>query len=571
MSDTDTWALPQAASLRKWDIARFRPYALVAGIYVFATLLTAPSFQGDTIDYVYSIAAHSQGRYLEFWEFGHLLWRPFGWAAWRISGPLLSRLVGPDLKLQISAVLIAISWLAGLMAALLLLALLRSYEVAEWVCQLVAASFVFSMAVLDYSRTGCSYIPGLCLLLLSMYLMARASFATQANAAVPIGAAVALAGSVSLWFLYVLAVPGVVFLPYMSDAHSGRRLRLALTVFLVFCLSISAAYLGVLFHLGLTNVPGIVAWVQASSHGTAIRGISRMIFGWPRSFVDVNLAGKVIKRFLLHDPFNPVSRLELVKLWPDLLKLGLFYLAVFATTISLGQSSRGKSARLAAGIAAVPVLAFAIYWSGGNVERYLPLYPFFFLALCICLARTETSNGVRMIVGTFLICTVMTNAVSQLRASTRQIESRTEERVNPLLPVLTVGSSVVVSHNLDDLVGFTRNFPFNSINVDKQLSVYALVTPGQNDVAAWRSLFASEVLATWRRDGDLWVSSRLLREAPLADWNWIEGDDHRASWKDFYRLFSQLQYGKAVGADDGFLLLLRSPRNEDSLTALASK
>jgi hypothetical protein len=143
--------------------------------------------------------------------------------------------------------------------------------------------------------------------------------------------------------------------------------------------------------------------------------------------------------------------------------------------------------------------------------------------------------------------------------------------VRPLSPVLKEGSRVVVSHNLDDLIGFTRNFPFNSINEGRQLSVYALVTLGRNDVPAWRRLFALQVLATWRRDGDLWVSSRLLHETPLVDWNWIEGDDRRASWRDFYHLFSQLQYGAAVGADDGFLLLLRSPQNEDFLTALASK
>ena len=71
-----------------------RPYAYVSGVYVFSTWLTRPFLQGDTSDYAASIVAQMRGGYYEFWEFGHLLWRPLGWLAFRVSNSFLARFVG---------------------------------------------------------------------------------------------------------------------------------------------------------------------------------------------------------------------------------------------------------------------------------------------------------------------------------------------------------------------------------------------------------------------------------------------------------------------------------------------
>ena len=55
----------------------------------------------------------------------------------------------------------------------------------------------------------------------------------------------------------------------------------------------------------------------------------------------------------------------------------------------------------------------------------------------------------------------------------------------------------VVSHWQDDLMSFNRNRPFHQLNLN-DLSVFALVTPGAPDVAAWSYavLLAVPVVAT---------------------------------------------------------------------------
>lgn len=145
-SGIDTLAVPDAQHFQKWNMAWLRPYAYICGVYILATWLTRSFFQGDTVDYVASIVAHMSGGYYKFWDFGHLLWRPFGWLAFRVSRPFLAGFVGSDERVQITLVLIVISWLAGLASAFLLLALLRLYCARGWIPTLVVTSFVFSMA-----------------------------------------------------------------------------------------------------------------------------------------------------------------------------------------------------------------------------------------------------------------------------------------------------------------------------------------------------------------------------------------------------------------------------------------
>jgi hypothetical protein len=568
---TDTWALPDTPEAEKSHAVWLRPYALIASVYVSLTFLTRPLFQGDTLDYASSVVGHTNGGYYQFWEFGHLLWRPLGLLVFRVTGSFLARFVGPAPYLQITLGLIIVSWLAGLAGALLLLALLRTYTSNPWIPPFIVISFMFSLAELNYSRTGSSYIPGLSFLILAIYLSARQARNPSPNTSIAISAIVglALAASVSLWFLYAFAVPAAILLPLIFEGFDKARLRTAIWIFIFFSFSISTAYAAVLIHLRISTVSGLMTWVLESSHGMTIQGVSRMIFGWPRSIIDMSVAGKVIKRYLLRDPFNPVSSLDLFKLWPDFLKLALFYLTVLSTVVTLRQFSRGRKALAVAGIAALPVLGFAVYWSGGDPERYLPLYPFFFLALCLSLSSVTPLNWVSAVICTFMIYMVLTNAISLRPAAARRIQTRAEDRVNPLLPELKPGSRVIVSHDLDDLVALRFNFPFNSVN-QQNLSLYSLVTPGRNDVAVWRVRLASNTLSTWQKDGDVWVSSRLLHGTPQADWNWVEGDDPRVSWRDFSRFFSQLQFGESVGGDDGFLQISRSNKNESFLHSITS-
>jgi len=282
-------------------------------------------------------------------------------------------------------------------------------------------------------------------------------------------------------------------------------------------------------------------------------------------------AGRIMKRYLLHDPFNPVSRRDLLGLWPELLKFGLFYMTLFSIIVTLGRSSRGRQGLTVGTLAMLPVLGFAIHWSGGDLERYLPLYPAFFLMLSISLTDQKALSLAKTIAWLFVLCVVFPNAVSLRSAAVQHFQTQAENRVIRLLPRLKPGSCIIVSHNLDDLMEFNRNFPFSSINRLDALHIYGLLTPGDSDVTRWHESFASRALITWLAGGDMWISSRVLHRTPYPDWNWVEGDDNRVSWSDLESFFSHLQYGESLGGDDGFVLLLPSTENRKLLGVLKPK
>jgi len=99
-----------------------------------------------------------------------------------------------------------------------------------------------------------------------------------------------------------------------------------------------------------------------------VRGVRRTIFGFAHSFIDLGKDGVLFKRFLLHDPYNPVSLRQLVRL--SLWKLALFYAVVLAIATRLARSGRSNVLAICA-LSAGPVLVFAVFWFGGDIERYL--------------------------------------------------------------------------------------------------------------------------------------------------------------------------------------------------------
>jgi hypothetical protein len=554
-----------------WNMERVNPYGFVAGVYLVATWMTRPFFQGDTMDYVASIAKRTHGEYLEFWEFGHVAWRPLGWMGLRVSNIFLSRFVTTDPRIQISLVLIALSWLAGLLSALFLLALMRLYCVDGWIPQIIVASFIFSNAELNYSRTGSSYVPGLSFLILAMYLIAREATHPTGSIVAQVWAGLALAGSVSLWFLYILAVPGAIVLPFISISPDKNRFRLSFGTLIFFCLFTTLAFGAVIVHLRLSSAAEILAWIHQSSHGVSISGVSRSIFGWARSFLSMDDAGRIIKRYMLQDPFNPISSRDLIHIAPQVLKMALFYIALLAITVNLGRSSHGRKILFVATAAMLPVLGFAIHWSGGDLERYLPLFPAFFLALAISQDELKSLNWMKTVAWTFALCIVLTNAVSLRSAVALESQTQAENRVGDLIARLKPGSIVIVSHNLDDLMEFSRNFPFSRINRSRTINLYPLMIPGNSNVASWREDFASQAIHSWRGGGDVWISKRLFHPTPQADWNWVEGDDTQVSWSDLNPFFSTLRYGESIGGDDGFVLLLHSTENQNLLAVLHTR
>src|SRR6266550_6632519 len=87
-STNQTTTLPRSA---------WRPLiggALCVLLYLLAAFFTGSYFMGDTVDYAQAIVAHAAGRDYFFWEFGHLLWRPLGFALFQIAAPITRAFVG---------------------------------------------------------------------------------------------------------------------------------------------------------------------------------------------------------------------------------------------------------------------------------------------------------------------------------------------------------------------------------------------------------------------------------------------------------------------------------------------
>lgn len=59
----------------------------------------------------------------------------------------------------------------------------------------------------------------------------------------------------------------------------------------------------------------------------------------------------------------------------------------------------------------------------------------------------------------------------------------------------------------------------------------------------------------------MWVSERLLAEAPFPEWGWVEGDDRAIRWAQVPEFCRKFQYDKKLGNSDGFVRLAPTQTN----------
>jgi hypothetical protein len=543
-------------SLKRTSIARLLGrYAPVSAVYLIATLLTAPLFQGDAPDYIASVL---QG--VEFWEFGHLIWRPVGWLLFQWLGAVAHSLVGPDPASQVALIFIAINWACGFACVVLLRGLVSCITRRERTADLVAVAFIFSHAFLSYSQTGCSYVPGLAFLLLGLFMLAKNADRPDRSLRTAALAGLALAGAVCSWFLYVWAMPAALALPLLLPGADRRRLKLALQTALALALLTAVVYAAVLAHIGIHDLAGVKAWIASSSHGMKIGGVSRVVFGAPRSMISLGNDGLLFKRFLIGDPFNAVSAFDLFRL--SLWKLGLFYLFALSIIIALFRDSGGRRLLALFALNAAPVLGFAVFFDGGAVERYLPLYPMIFLSLAFVLSNSK--RWLKAIALVFVVVASLTNVAFLAKPVVDRHQETVAARIVELQP-LKPASRIFTINQQDELLNFYRSFPFNPANQQGGLNVRPVAAIGTEQIERWREEFAAQTLASWQDEGDVWVSKRLFARRPLSSWYWVEGDDPRVSWKDLNEFFSQFDFERQAGGEDGFWLLSRSEKNEQLL------
>ena len=592
-------------------------HATPALAFAAATLLTNAWFLGDTSSYVGSLLARAgvempgaEANEFPFWEFGHLLWRPLGRAADAALRPLTELAVGQHPAAQATLALMALNWIAGLAAAVAFGALLARLGVRRWAAGVAAVAFACGNAFLNYAQTGCSYVPGLAFFVVALYLLApraderdvpgsnsadelsgaqggettsessgarsgagagvaRSDDSRSALRASLAGASLAL--SILMWFPYVLVVPGALALPVLFGAGAWRgRLRQAVVAAAACGLLTAAAYAVV--SLGPLNqrAPSqFLAWAAESSHGYKHAGLPRLAFGFARSFIHTGQDGLLLKRYLIGDPYSPVSLPQLFRL--SLWKLALFYLALAGAAVALARSARGRRIGFWALIQIAPVFFFALFlFEAGMPERYLPLYPAVFAAFAFVASSVGAwARWPRVVVLLFLAALVVSDLAAMRAGALERQHEVVFARVGDLGPRLTRESLVAVTHLQDEVSSFYHNFPFHPLNRRGVLRIYSVTEPGSERNLTWRQDFAEKVLGNWRRGGDVWLSRRLFAERPRPEWNWAEGDDRRISWAHLGPLFSQIETTDAAGGDDGFVLLARTPRNEELLRAVA--
>ncbi len=521
---------------------------------------------GDTVDYSLAMVARAEGRDYFFWEFGHLLWRPLGYLLFRVSGPLTRHFVGPDASANAVLVLLVLSWIGGLISVLALYGILNRVCRRKLPVVFAVLGFISAQAFLNYFHTGAPYVPGLALVLLGMYWLVSQGSKEKPSMLMSVLAGVALAGSGLLWFPYVLAIPAALIAPLLVLGFNRQRVKIILLAAIVGAVVGVGAYFAVTRNIGIHSVPEFKSWMAKTSRstGSANRGISKTIFGFARSFINMGNDGALFKRYLLHDPLNPVSVVDLLRL--SLWKLLAFYLFMFFLLLSLVTSANGRRLLLLFLVNVLPVVAFAIYWQGGDPERYLPLYPLLFIAVAWALDSEQVRGLFKYPIIAFILAMVVINGLTMSRVRLNRQQDASVARISELVKVLKPNSWLFAANWQDELINFNRSFPLNSINLNNNLKIGALISPGEPEVAHWREDFAARTQTIWSNGGDVWLSRRLLAERPRPEWNWVEGDDNRVSWSDLYRYSARLELGESVGGADGFVLLVPGEQNRQVLS-----
>ena len=561
-------------------IREIRGSLVVAALYVAATLFTNAHFLADSGGYVVSILAYAGvDEYVaenpaaadfraenSFWDFGHLFWRPLGLILFKLFHPLSSAIVGPDPAHNVMFLLMAVNFLAGLASALLLYLLLAKLTRRPRLAVFVAACFIFSNGLLNFTQTGSSYVTALAFLIAGLYLLLKDDGELSKRDAIAGGLACAVA--VVMWVPFVLVVPATLLAPIVLFGLARPARSSVIYAGVVFSLAVLVAYLVVMMAVGVHTFGDFSQWVVVSSHGVRQAGLPRMLFGFARSFIHLGNDGVLFKRFLLHDSLNPVSAIDLVRF--SLWKLMLFYLG--AATVALGlMFSSTRRMLLLVLLAALPVLAFAVKFDGGAVERYLPVYPVIFLAFGWVLAQSQLPRVLKIVPVLFFCIAIFVNSSVMARVVLNRQKQRTSERVQAVVPRLKPNSWLVTTHLQDDLVNFQASFPFEPINRHNIYHVYPLVWLNQDQAARWQEEFAANMLKAWGKGGDVWLSQRMLSVRPEPQWNWVEGDDPRVKWNDIYQFFAQLQTNQVASGADGFVLLEKSDANVQLLNTIVHR
>ena len=535
---------------------------LLLSTYVAILAFSASTFPGDTRDYANSIAAHFVGRDLYFWEFGHLLWRPFGYLTAAISAQL--GLAEPSRYLAGVRALTSLSILAGAVALVAFLGWLVRLGFRRSTAFVTTVAMALTSAFLNYSQTGAAYVSALAMLCVALWATARADDASTPRVALP---ALALSMSILFWLPMVLAVPAACLSPVILRGDSASRRAMSCRIAAFTALFVGCAYGVVILAKGIYTYSALSQWMSAASHGIRDSGgVARAAVGFARSVVSNDRLGIIAKRYLLHDPLNPATLGDVVR--GGLYRLALFYVAAAVIAVMLVRNAPSHRALIFLMISATPVLTLALLWQGGDLERYLPLFPALFLTVAAALALLPYPT--RLITGAALCAGLLAlNMPEYLRGRSELACAQLSRRLSAIPANIRTRALVVTPLNSDDWPRARGLCPELSLDDARNPSVIGLVTPHELSAPSWRRFFAVRAMHAWQSGKRVFISRRALAARPAAAWEWVEGDEPRIHWRDFPTFFRSLQHNEFGGADGELVEIPPSPINVASLERLA--
>jgi len=529
--------------------------------------IISPEYIGDTIRYAGDVVGHIDGRAAQFWEFGHLLWRPSGFLGYWLLGHRYTQWFGDTPTQAVVRVLIQTNFICSMMVLVLLYFLLLKISRA-WIAAGVALSMSCTAGFLNYSHSGTPYIPALLFSVLTLCLSVRA---VEAGYRYAFLAGLSFTVACALWFPFSFSGCGVLALLYLwpSRAVAGtpasRLFRRQLMAVFLATLVVSTLLLfaGGAAAEGVRTAGRLRHWIQEADNGvTQSRNTMRAVTGLARSTWVFGNDTVLLKRRLFSDPYNPVAtRTVAVRLGG---KLAVFYLGFGALLWVLWREHRSTFLILAA--AGFPLLFFAvIIFEPSAPERFMPAFPFVYLGIAAVLDNARRHMVAAGCIVVLLSGTVVVNlALTSSSAGVRVAE--TKRRIQALDRSVQPGALICVLTMFDDLFGLPANNPLNAGLTASRFHVYYTIQAANSMTPAWRTEFAREVQAQWARNQEVWISERLLAKRPDSRWLWVEGDDRRIHWPEIPATFERLEYdAKVLAGSDGFLRLAQSRVNRDWL------
>jgi len=547
-------------------------------------LFTESAYLGDTARYVAEIMNHRAHLFPAsqdpFWDFGHPAWRPLVNVLYDRAGSTIQGIRGGDARQALASLMIAINMIS-MLAAVLFLWLFLQRHTNSVAASVAAAAFLCTNAVLDFGRSGAPYVAGLACVIIALWLAQSAAYRQPegARAFVPVACAgLSLGAAVVLWVPFIFSIPAVILYAVLASKYTAWRERLKPAVLIVtFCgLAIAVTYSVIIHQRQIHSFADLKSWIGSASNETAQTDrLKRAVSGIPRSFLDLGEDTLLLKRYVFHDPYTRVGPLQIL-FAGGTIKLILFYLYAGTLVWVLWRQPGERRILLLLAAAALSVLVFAvILFEPGGPEKYMPAYPFFFLAAACALQDDDSSwsNGathrvVRWWMALFLVAVLCAGNI-YAKAGGRRAEAYRAflERKHSLDAQARPDDMVAVISFWDPLY---RLPPLRLLDSQAQPDfwVYDVIEVASTRVFHWRQDFAARALAKWSQGKQVWLSTRLLADTPLAEWKWVEGDTGRVQWSDVRDFFRTLKVQSRVGGVDGFVLLTDGTYNEERLRAL---